>query len=213
MKIGVIGSGVVGQTLAAGFAKKGHQVTIGSREPQKLEAWRKEKGADVAVGDFEETARFGEVVIVAVQGGAAEHALEVAGVQNLAGKVVIDTNNPIAGAPVNGILPYFTGPNDSLMERLQRKAPEARFVKAFSSVGNAFMVDPPFAGGPPTMFICGNDAAAKRTVTELLAQVGWDAEDVGGVEGARAIEPLCQLWCAPGFLRNQWTHAFKLLKL
>lgn len=213
MKIGVIGSGIVGQTLAAGFAKHGHQVTIGSREPQKLEAWRKEKGADVAVGDLEETARFGEIVVVAVAGGAAERAVELAGVENLAGKVVIDTNNPIAGAPVNGVLPYFTGPNDSLMERLQRKAPEARFVKAFSCVGNAFMIDPNFAGGPPTMFICGDDDAAKATVTALLREVGWDAEDVGGVEGARAIEPLCQLWCAPGFLRGQWTHAFKLLKL
>lgn len=213
MKIGVIGSGIVGQTLAAGFAKHGHQVTIGSREPQKLEAWRKEKGADVAVGDLEATARFGEIVVVAVAGGAAERAVELAGVENLAGKVVIDTNNPIAGAPVNGVLPYFTGPNDSLMERLQRKAPEARFVKAFSCVGNAFMIDPNFAGGPPTMFICGDDDAAKATVTALLREVGWDAEDVGGVEGARAIEPLCQLWCAPGFLRGQWTHAFKLLKL
>lgn len=213
MNIGVIGSGVVGQTLAAGFAKKGHTVTIGSREPEKLRAWRDEKAAGVALADFAGAAKAGDVVILAVLGGAAEASLDVAGLDNLAGKVVIDTNNPIAGPPVDGVLPYFTQPGDSLMERLQRKAPAARFVKAFSSVGNAFMIDPPFAGGPPTMFICGDDAAAKATVTRLLQEVGWEAEDVGGAPLARAIEPLCQLWCAPGFLRGQWTHAFKLLKL
>lgn len=213
MNIGVIGSGVVGQTLASGFAKKGHRVTIGSREPEKLRAWRDEKAPDVALADFAGAARAGEVVILAVLGGAAEAALDAAGLDNLAGKVVIDTNNPIAGPPVDGVLPYFTQPGDSLMERLQRKAPAARLVKAFSSVGNAFMIDPPFAGGPPTMFICGDDAAAKATVTRLLQEVGWEAEDVGGAPLARAIEPLCQLWCAPGFLRGQWTHAFKLLKL
>lgn len=211
MDIGVIGSGVVGQVLAAGYAKKGHTVTIGSREPGKLEGWRDEKAPGVRIADFAGAAA-NDVVILAVAGGAAESALALAG-DALAGKVVIDATNPIAGGPVNGMIPYFTGPNDSLMERLQRKVPSARFVKAFSSVGNAFMIDPPFAGGPPTMFICGDDAGAKEIVTGLLRQVGWEAEDVGGVEGARAIEPLCQLWCAPGFLRNEWTHAFKLLKL
>jgi hypothetical protein len=213
IRIGVIGSGDVGKVLAAGYARHGHAVTIGSRSPGKLAGWQKEKAPAVAVGDFAAAARDADVVILAVQGGAAVEALKIAGHENLAGKVVIDTCNPIAGGPVNGVLPYFTGPNDSLMERLQAAVPAARFVKAFSSVGNAFMIDPKFPGGTPTMFIGGNDAAAKATVAGLLAEVGWDAEDVGGVEAARAIEPLCQLWCAPGFLRNQWTHAFKLLKL
>lgn len=212
IEIGVIGSGVVGQTLAEGFARHGHAVTIGSRNPEKLSAWRMEKAPGVALADFAGAAAARDIVILAVQGGAAVDALKLAGLDALAGKVVIDTCNPIAGAPVNGILPYFTGPNDSLMERLQALAPRARFVKAFSSVGNALMIDPPLQGGPPTMFICGNDAAAKASVTALLAEIGWEAEDVGGVEGARIIEPLCQLWCARGFVHGKWTHAFKLLK-
>lgn len=213
-RIGVIGSGQVAQVLALGFKKHGHEVMIGSREPGKLSSWQAERGQGIAVGNFAETARFGDTVVLAVVGRAAQSALELAGRENLAGKTVIDTCNPIdEKPPVNGVLQYFTGPNDSLMERLQRAFPEAHFVKAFNSVGNAFMVNPSFPGGRPTMFICGNDAGAKARVAGICEQFGWDAEDVGMVESARALEPLCQLWCAPGFLRNQWTHAFKLLKL
>jgi len=98
------------------------------------------------------------------------------------------------------------------MERLQKDFPSVRLVKAFNSVGNARMMNPEYGGGRPTMFICGNDAPAKITVTGLLDQFGWDVEDMGQVEAARAIEPLCMLWCIRGFLRNEWTHAFKLLK-
>jgi 8-hydroxy-5-deazaflavin:NADPH oxidoreductase len=131
----------------------------------------------------------------------------------LAGKPVIDATNPIADLPpVNGVLQYFTGPNESLMERLQAAVPAAHFVKAFNSVGNAQMVNPTLAGGPPTMFIAGNHAAAKTSVTALLSQLGWTAADMGQAEAARAIEPLCMLWCIPGFLRNEWSHAFKLLQ-
>jgi 8-hydroxy-5-deazaflavin:NADPH oxidoreductase len=125
---------------------------------------------------------------------------------------VIDTTNPIAETPpANGVLSFFTDLDESLMERLQREVPDARFVKAFNSVGNARMVDPDFPGGRPTMFICGNDEAAKGTVTEVLDGFGWDVADMGAAEAARAIEPLCILWCIPGFLRNEWTHAFALL--
>ena len=208
--IGVIGSGTVGQTLAAGYARHGHPVTIGTREPAKLAAFA-EANPGVTVGDVAAAAD-AEVVILAVQGAAAVEALALAGHERLAGKVVIDTCNPIAGGPVAGIVPYFTGPGDSLMQRLQAAVPAARFVKAFNSVGNAFMIDPVFPKGPPTMFICGNDAAAKSTVAGLLAEVGWEVEDVGGAVAAGPIEALCQLWCAPGFLRNDWSHAFALLK-
>jgi predicted dinucleotide-binding enzyme len=211
-RVGVLGSGTVAQVLAGGFKKHGYEVTIGSRDPGKLAEFGKTRG--VAVGDFAQAAAAGEVVVLAVKGTAALEALKLAGDDHLKGKIVIDTTNPIAeGPPQNGMLRYFTGPNDSLMERLQAAHPDARFVKAWSSVGNAFMVNPQFPGGTPTMFICGNDAAAKAEVSHILRQFGWDSEDMGLVEGARAIEPLCQLWCAPGFLRNQWTHAFKLLKL
>lgn len=211
MNVGVIGSGDVAKTLAAGFAKHGHQVTIGSREPAKLEGWASSQSG-ISVGDFAQAGTFGDVVVLAVKGSAAEEAVTLAG--GLAGKVVIDANNPIdySRPPINGILHYFTGPNDSLMERLQTAFPEARFVKAFSCVGAPFMVNPGFSARP-TMFICGNDDDAKAVVKDILEAFGWDSEDIGKVEGARAIEPLCQLWCAPGFQRNQWTHAFKLLKL
>ena len=211
MKIGVIGSGGVGQVLASGFLKHGHDVCIGTRDPAKLAVWGKAnpKGR---VTSFADCAKFGEVVVLAVKGSVASDALAAAGVDALAGKVVIDATNPIGGAPQNGVLKFFTSLDDSLMERLQREFPQAKLVKAFNSVGNARMVNPAFGGTRPTMFICGDDASAKGVVAKILDQFGWETEDMGGVEAARAIEPLCMLWCIPGFLRNQWTHAFKLLK-
>ncbi|HSD20139.1 MAG TPA: NAD(P)-binding domain-containing protein [Anaeromyxobacter sp.] len=212
MKVGVIGSGIVGQVLSDGFLKHGHEVMRGSRDPAKLEPWKAVAGAKAKVGTFAETARFGELVVLAVKGAAAVEAVDSCE-GGLAGKPVVDTTNPLAEAPpVNGVLQIFTGPNESLMERLQAQAPAARFVKAFSCVGNALMVDPELPGGKPTMFICGNDEEAKRVVTEVLDAFGWETEDMGAAEAARAIEPLCILWCIPGFLRNSWTHAFKLLK-
>ncbi len=212
-KVAVIGSGVVGQTLAEGFLKHGFEVMRGSREPGKLADWKRSAGLRAHTGTFSEGARFGEMVVLAVKGTAAESAVELCGAANLAGKTVIDATNPIADMPpVNGVLSFFTGPNESLMERLQKKVPAAHFVKAFSCVGNSFMVNPDFAGVKPTMFICGNNADAKRNATEILHRFGWDVEDMGAVEAARAIEPLCMLWCIPGLRENRWFHAFKLLK-
>ena len=211
-KIAILGSGQVGDALAKGFLGKGHDVMRGSREPAKLAAWKDQAGARASVGDFAQAAAWAELVVLGVKGTAAEAAIALAGPANLAGKVVIDATNPIAeAAPRDGVLQFFTGPNDSLMERLQAQAPAARFVKAFSCVGNALMVDPDFGGTRPTMFICGNDAAAKATVTEVLTSFGWDSEDLGTVTAARAIEPLCILWCIPGLLHKRWNHAFKLL--
>ena len=211
MKVAILGSGVVGEALASGFLKHGHAAMRASREPQKLAAWKAAAKGQAAVGTFAEAAAWGELVVLAVKGLAAEAALDQAGVANLAGKTVIDTTNPIADAPPqNGVIVYFTGANESLMERLQRKAPDAHLVKAFNSVGSAFMVDPQFAS-TPTMYICGNHAGAKQQTTEILASFGWESCDMGGVEAARPIEALCQLWCIPGFLRNDWAHAFKLL--
>jgi predicted dinucleotide-binding enzyme len=210
--IGIIGSGVVGQTLANGFIRHGYDVTIGTNSDGKRDDLRAKTGGKARIASFAETARFGEIVVLATKGSAAENAVRLAGTANLAGKVVIDTTNPIADAPpVNGVLKFFTSLDDSLMERLQRLAPEARFVKAFSCIGNALMVNP--AKEPrPTMFICGNDAAAKKEVSAILEQFGHEVADMGKVEAARAIEPLCMLWCIPGFVSNSWTHAFKLLK-
>ncbi|MGE5360507.1 MAG: NADPH-dependent F420 reductase [Bacteroidales bacterium] len=212
-RIAVLGSGVVGRTLADGWLKHGYEVMRGSRDRAKLADWKREAGAKASVGTFAEAARFGDTIVLAVKGSAAESVLDLCGADALAGKVVIDATNPIAdAAPSNGVLHFFTTLEDSLMERLQRRVPAARFVKAFSSVGNAQMVNPLLPGGPPTMFICGNDDDAKAEVRALLDQFGWETEDLGTVEAARAIEPLCMLWCIPGFLRNQWTHAFKVLK-
>ena len=163
------------------------------------------------VGSFEETAAFGELVVLAVKGSAAEKVVKAAGA-GLAGKVVMDTTNPISDAPPkNGVLSFFTSLEGSLMERLQALRPDARFVKGFNSVGSARMVNPSYKEGRPTMFICGNDDAARKTVAGVCDQFGWETLDLGKAESARAIEPLCILWCVPGFLRNEWTHAFKVL--
>jgi predicted dinucleotide-binding enzyme len=212
-KIGVIGSGVVGQTLASGFVKHGFETMVGSRDAGKLTEWAAKAGSLAKAGTVQEAARFGDIVVVAVKGTAAEDVVRLAGPDTLAGKVVIDTTNPIADAPpVNGVIKFFTSLDESLMERLQRIAPNARFVKAFSCVGNALMVNPKLSGGPPTMFMCGNDADAKKEVVGILKLFGWETEDAGAAEGARAIEPLTLLWCIPGFLKNDWTHAFKLIR-
>lgn len=210
--IGVIGSGVVGQTLADGLLKHGYAVMRGSRDPSKLADWKQHASGQASIGNFEQAARFGGIVILAVKGSAAEQAVKLATPEALSGKLVLDATNPIKeGAPSGGVLDFFTTFHESLMERLQELAPDAHFVKAFSCVGAAQMVDPVYKEGRPSMFICGEVAAAKQRAAALLSELGWDAEDMGGVAAARAIEPLCILWCIPGFLRNEWTHAFKLL--
>jgi hypothetical protein len=213
MKVGIIGSGVVGQTLAAGFLKHGHQVEIGTRDPAKLKDWSA-KNPGAAVKSFAEAAAFGDLVVLAVGGEVAQQALTLIGSSALQGKTVIDACNPIGGGPpVNGVLSFFTPQNQSLMEQLQKAYPSAHFVKAFNSVGSGQMVNPEFASGRPTMFICGNDKDAKKTVERILEQFGWDIEDMGAIEAARPIEALCMLWCIPGIGKNDWTpHAFKLLR-
>ncbi len=212
-RVGVIGSGVVGRTLAAGFVKHGHEVTLGTRQPGKLAAWQATDGKSVTVASVAQAARFGELLVLAVQGAAAEEALRQADAADLDGKIILDTTNPIAATPPEeGVLKFFTSLDESLLERLQRAFPGARFVKAWSSVGNALMVDPELPGGPPTMFVCGNDPRARREAAEILARFGWESEDLGGAAAARAIEPLCILWCIPGFLRNDWVHAYRVLR-
>jgi predicted dinucleotide-binding enzyme len=212
-KVGVLGSGQVGQVLADGFLKKGYAVMRGSREPRKLDSWKASAGSNAEVGNFEETARFADLLVLAVKGAAAASVLELCGAEALAGKTVIDTTNPIAdGPPVNGVLQFTTGPNESLLEQLQAKVPAANFVKAFSCVGSAFMIDPDFGGQKPTMFICGANEKAKTAVKGVLGELGWEFEDLGAAEAARAIEPLCMLWCIPGLRGGSWSHAFKLLK-
>lgn len=211
-KVGIIGSGDVAQALGAGFLKRGWEAALGTRDPKKLDDWKAGPGKGAKIVSFAEAAKFGRIAVLAVKGTAAESALRDAGPDNLAGKTVLDACNPIADAPPdNGVLRYFTGPNESLMERLQKIAPKARFVKAFSCIGSALMVDPKLSG-KPTMFICGDDAQARQEASAVCEAFGFDVADMGGREAARAIEPLAMLWCIPGFRENRWSHAFKVLK-
>jgi 8-hydroxy-5-deazaflavin:NADPH oxidoreductase len=206
----VLGTGAVGKVLAAGLKKHGYKVSVGTRTPSKMAEWvSANPGIDVV--SLQKAVATADVVILAVKGDAAEEALKLCG--NLEGKIIIDTTNPIAPLPPeHGVLKFFTDLNLSLMEQLQQRFSEAKFVKSFSCVGNLQMVNPHFEEGKPTMFICGNDASAKSEVASLLDKFGWDVEDLGDAEAARAIEPLCILWCIPGFLKGQWTHALKLLR-
>jgi len=212
MKVGILGSGDVATTLGAGFITHGHDVMLGTRDISKLAGWvaKHPKGR---VGSVADAAGFGELLVLAVKGTAAADALRAAGPARIAGKVILDATNPIAEKPpTHGVLHYFTTGEDSLMERLQREFGDARFVKCFSCVGSARMVNPDFKQGRPAMFICGNDDTAKAAARGVLDQFGWETVDMGRAEAARAIEPLAILWCIPGFLRNEWTHAFALLK-
>jgi predicted dinucleotide-binding enzyme len=213
MKIGILGSGSVGQILAGGFLKHGHETMLGTRDPSKPEVvkWASEnpKGK---TGTFADAARFCDLAVLVTKGSAAESALTLAGPDNLAGKTVIDATNPLAEAPpVQGVLTFTTGPNQSLGEKVQAVAPRANVVKAFNSVGAGRMIDPHFEQGTPTMFLCGDNAAAKAQVEGIIREFGWEPFDCGGIIAARALEPLCMLWCIPGFLRGQWDHAFKVL--
>jgi 8-hydroxy-5-deazaflavin:NADPH oxidoreductase len=213
MKVGVLGSGTVGQVLGAGFSKHGHHVMMGTRDP-KAESVRHwvTKTPMAAAGTFAEAAQFGELVVLAVLGRAVEDVIKLAGPASFKGKTVMDTTNPISSsAPVNGVLQFTTGPNESLGEKVQVLLPGANVVKAFNSVGSARMVNPSYEQGAPTMFLCGNSEPAKAKVTEIIRQFGWEPFDCGGIIACRALEPLCILWCIPGFQKNQWTHAFKLL--
>lgn len=210
-KIGILGSGLVAQTLGAGFIKYGYEVMLGSREPSKLKDWQQSTGGKAKLGTFQESAAYGELIVFAVKGTAAKEIAKSCREQ-LSGKTVIDTTNPIAdAAPENGVLLFFTNINKSLMEELQDASPKANFVKAFSCIGSYNMINPSFES-KPTMFICGNNDSAKSEVKEILDKFGFETEDMGTAPAARAIEPLCMLWCIPGFQKNDWSHALKMIR-
>lgn len=213
MKVGIFGSGDVGRALSNGFLKYGHQVMMGSRTPdsEKVSGWLYQAGDNASSGTFEETAIFGNVLVLAVAWSGCENALQLAGKENFTGKTVLDVTNPLIfeeGKPPRLAL----GHTDSGGEQVQRWLPDAKVVKVFNIVGNAHMVNPNFPGGPPDMFICGNDNVAKNTVTNICEQFGWPVIDTGGIEGARELEPLCILWVKYGIQNGSWDHAFKLLK-
>lgn len=215
LKIGILGSGIVGQTLAKAFINEGHTAMLGTRDANKPEITKwKNENPQIQIGNFKQTAQFGDILILSTKGDAITSVIKLAGIENFKDKIVLDTTNPLANeSPTNGVLKFFTNMNESLMEQTQTMIPEAKMVKAFSSVGSALMYKPKLKDNiTPTMFICGNDDKAKQTVKEILTIFGWQTEDMGKVEAARAIEPLCILWCIPGLLANDWMHAFKLLR-
>ncbi len=212
MKIGILGSGNVGQALGLGFAAHGHDVKMGTRSPEsdKVKAWLAQAGSRASAGSYAQAAAFADVAVLATSWSGTENALGLAGPDHLAGKVVIDVTNPLDFS--GGVPRLVLGHTDSGGEQVQRWLPRARVVKAFNTVNNADMVHPQYEGGPPDMFLCGNDDDAKRTVTEICVAFGWPVIDLGGIEGARLLEALAMLWILYGFRNNTWRHAFKLLR-
>jgi predicted dinucleotide-binding enzyme len=209
VNVGILGSGDVGKSFARAFAALGHEVMIGSRSPEKLGDFTSGQGERVRAGSFEETAKFGDLIALATHGMGTSEALRIAGVQNFDGKVVIDATNPLdfsTGGPRLSI-----GFDDSLGEQIQRQIPAARVVKAFNTVGNAHFYQPKFAGGPPDMFLAGNDNDAKKIVSQVCEAFGWGVIDIGGIDGSRHLEPMCMVWVLHGIRSGGWSHAFKML--
>jgi 8-hydroxy-5-deazaflavin:NADPH oxidoreductase len=213
MRIGILGTGDVGRALGKGFLALGHEVKLGARHAgnEKAIAWAKEAGGKATAGTFAEAAGFGEWVVVATLGMAVEEALQAAGPERFRGKLVIDTTNPL---DFSGGMPpklAFAG-DDSGGERVQRLLPGARVVKAFNTVGNSLMFRPELPGGPPDMFIAGNDAEAKKQVTALLKEFGWGTADAGGIESSRYLEGMCLVWVLTATGTGNWNQAFKILR-
>ncbi len=210
-KVGVLGSGVVGRQLGRGFAARGYDVMLGSRDPKKLETWKAKTPGTVSTGTFAQAAQHGSILVLAAQGAAAEAVIDLAGPKNFSGKLVVDATNPLDFS--GGTPGLFVGTTDSLGERVQRKVPDAKVVKCFNSVGNVQMVDPKFREGTPPLMICGNDAAAKRQVDEILREFGWPGGlDIGGIDGARWLEALVPLWVRIAQAWNTYEHAFKVVR-
>jgi 8-hydroxy-5-deazaflavin:NADPH oxidoreductase len=211
MQVGILGSGDVGKSFARAFSALGHDVKIGSRSPEKLNEFVAQAGERVTSSTFRETARFGEIVVMATLGVGTEEAIRLADPDNFRGKVVIDATNPLDFSP-GGPPKLSIGHTDSLGERVQRWAPGGRVVKAFNSVGNPLFYKPQLPGGPPDMFICGNDAEAKKLVSQICREFGWGVIDLGGIESSRYLEPMCMTWVLHGILSGSWNHAFKMLR-
>jgi len=212
MKIGMLGTGGVGQALGTGFASLGHEVRMGSRDPasEKVSSWVERIGHLASSGTFQEAASFGKLVVLCTRGEGTENAIELADPKNFANKTVIDATNPVDHFV--SLTTMFVGFDDSLGERVQGWLPDSHVVKAFNIVGRKHMVNPNFPGGPPDMFICGNDSAAKQEVTKQLTELGWSTIDIGGIEGARLLEPLGMLWLTYGLGAGAFDHTFRLLR-
>jgi 8-hydroxy-5-deazaflavin:NADPH oxidoreductase len=212
-KIGILGSGMVGQALAGGFAKSGYEVKVGTRDTSKLKEWLEKTGdSKISTGSFEETAKFGDIIVLATHGVATKNAIDIAGMQNFSGKIVIDVTNPLDFS--EGFPPKFAAsPGNSLGEQIQKHIPDAKVVKAFNIVNCYVMVSPKREDGMPDMFIAGNNKEAKKRVNELAKEWGWnECIDIGGIKEAFLLEALTMLWVKYAALSGEWSHAFKLLR-
>lgn len=211
MKIGIIGSGDVAQTLAGGYLAKGHEVKLGTRSPEKLNDWLATAGANASVGSFADAAQFGEAVFVCASGAAALSAVEMAGAENFKGKTVIDVTNPLDFS--EGVPPKFAATlGNSLGEQIQNALPAANVVKAFNTINSTTMIDPHFGDETAVLFIAGNDENAKAETRRLAEEFGWNVEDLGGIEQSFFLEAFASMWVNYAFKHNTWTHAFKFLK-
>ena len=212
MKVGVLGTGDVGKSLAAGFIATGHSVMMGSRTHANPAAkeWSDEAGDEASTGTFADAAGYGDIVVVATKGAALTEMVEMAGPAKFSGKVVIDVTNPLDFS--KGTPDLAIKGDDSGGETLQRLLPDAKIVKAFNIVNHALMFRPELPGGPPDMFIAGNDAKAKETVTGILKDFGWPTIDLGGIHSARWLEAMTMAWVMAGMATQNWRQAFKLLR-
>lgn len=211
MKLGFIGSGPVSQVLGGAYAARGHQVMLSSRDTGKLSSWAEEAGGNAFVGTFGEAADFGEVIFLSVRNDAVFDAIAIVGADAFRHKIVIDLTNPMDFS--GGMPPKFMAEvNGSLGERIQRALPGSRVVKAFNTIGIGVMTDPYFDGQAATHFIAGDDDDAKRVVSSLVAEFGWDVVDVGGIEQAFYLEALAMLWVNYALKTGSWGQAFKLLR-
>jgi predicted dinucleotide-binding enzyme len=209
MNVGILGSGDVAKALAKGFIARGDSVMLGTRDPSKLEAWRAAAGDRASAGSFAQAAQFGEWIVLATLGTAAQDAIAQAGAGNFSGKIVIDATNPLRFENGAVFLAYCEPSNG---ERIARALPGARVVKAFNTVGNALMVHPDFHGPRGVMFLAGDDGDAKAAVAQLCREWNWEPSDVGGIEASGYLEAMCIVWVRHSVAMQQWNSAFTFVE-
>ncbi len=212
MKIGIIGSGTVGQQLGLGFIRLGHEVKIGTRSVDKLKDWINQAGEKASTGSPAEASKFGELLVLATSWEGTEGAIKIAGKENFSGKILIDVTNPLdfsQGPPPK----IAVSPGNSGGEQIQKMLPKTKVVKAFNIISAYIMIKPGREEGDPDLFIAGNDSEAKQKVTSLAEELGWKSViDMGDLSQSYWLETLAMMWIYYGFKNNSWSHAFKLLK-
>ncbi len=212
MKIGVLGSGVVGQQLGSGLINLGNEVMIGTRDPSKLVEWIKKNPERSFIGSIDETLEFGEIIILATKGEFIIDVTNECDKEKYEGKIVIDVTNPLDSS--KGVPPRLASfPGNSLTEQIQKLLPKSKVVKAFNTISAYIMISPRREEGEPDLWICGNDEKAKKKVEEIARQLGWKSViDLGDVSKSYLLDALSMIWIEYGFKNNAWTHAFKLMK-